>query len=259
MPLRRHGGISLAVKALAPTLIIAAMWELYARLSRVPDYILPAPSEVWLSFTQHYEALAAHALVTLQESLAGLLLGVMIGSVTATVLYSSRSLRTALMPLLIMFNSFPKIAIAPVLILWLGTGVSSKVVLSALLVFFPITVNVLAGLMRVDPELLELFRSWRATSWTIFRMIRIPTAFPHFVDGVKVAIPLAVIGALIGEFIGASKGLGYLLLLAGSSLDVSLQFAALITMGLISLIPFYLLRHVQSRIARRWSWGGAEG
>ena len=241
------------LSAVAISAVLVVVWELIARFGSVPSYILPQPREVVISAIEHSGVLSTHALATLKESLAGLGVAIAIGTITATILYFAAAVRPAFMAFLVMFNSFPKIALAPLLIVWFGLGFGSKVVLSAALSFFPIVVNTLSGLLTVDQELIEVMRMLRASPWSIFTKIRLPHSLPMIVTAIRVAIPLSVIGALVGEFVGATQGLGYLLLLAGSSLDSGLQFATLIAIGLVSLVPYIVLEVVRYLMMFRWT------
>ena len=240
------------LSALAILAVMVVAWELVTRLGGVPHYILPQPREVVSSAIQYSGVLWMHALATLKESLAGLAVAIAVGTVTATIMYFVAAVRPTFMAFLVMFNAFPKIALAPLLIVWFGLGFGSKVVLSAALSFFPIVVNTLSGLLAVDQELIELMRMLRASPWAIFTKIRLPHSLPLIVTAIRVAIPLSVIGALVGEFVGATQGLGYLLLLAGSSLNSGLQFATLIAIGLVSLIPYFVLEVLRHLIMFRW-------
>jgi NitT/TauT family transport system permease protein len=188
---------------------------------------------------KHANALWVNSLVTLYETLAGFLLSVVIGVPLAILIVWSPYLRNTVYPILLLFQSIPKTAIAPLIVIWFGHDITSKVVVAFLVAFFPIVVDTAAGLMSVETDMLNLSRSLKSSRQQEFRYIRLPNALPYFFSGAKVAITLAVIGAVIGEFVGGSAGLGYIILLAASQLQTSLVFAALTILSIQGIVLFY--------------------
>jgi NitT/TauT family transport system permease protein len=182
--------------------------------------------------------LAANTWITLYETVLGFVLACVIGLVTAVLIAYSRTMDKALYPLVLVAQVIPKIAIAPLLVVWFGTDLRPKVILAVLIAFFPIVISGVAGLRSTDPELLDLSATMGASRWQTFRKIRFPNALPHLMAGLKVAVTLAVVGAVVGEFVGASEGLGYVLLLANGNLDAPLLFADLILMSVIGILLF---------------------
>jgi NitT/TauT family transport system permease protein len=227
-------------------LALAVAWELAVGLFRVKEYLLPAPSAIALELWQSRWILLQHSVITLNETVWGFLAGVAAGVLLAAGIFFSRFARRTVYPLVVALQSVPKAAVAPLLIVWFGYGLASKVVMSFLIAFFPIVIAALGGLMSTPEHLLEHFRSHRASWWATFWRLRVPSALPSFVDGCKVAMPLAVIGAVIGEFVGSNEGLGNLIMLASGSMRTTLVFAALTAVTLLSLALFAIVEALGS-------------
>nr|WP_231127162.1 ABC transporter permease [Motilibacter aurantiacus] len=189
--------------------------------------------------------LLEHTWVTTQETIIGFVLATVIGVATAVLLVYSKTAEKALYPLILFAQVIPKIAIAPILVVWFGFGLTPKIVLAVLIAFFPVVVSGVAGLRSVDPELLELSATMGASRWKTFTKIRFPTSLPQLMSGLKVAVTLAVVGAVVGEFVGADRGLGYVLLLASGNLDAPLLFADLILMSAIGILLFVAIEALE--------------
>jgi len=230
---------------------LLVLWQLATMVFNIPKWLLPSPLAILDAMIQNANALWVNSLVTLYESLAGFLLSVLIGVPLAILIVWSPYLRNTVYPILLLFQSIPKTAIAPLIVIWFGHGISSKVVIAFLVAFFPIVVDTAAGLMSVETDMLNLSRSLKSSRQQEFRYIRLPNALPYFFSGAKVAITLAVIGAVIGEFVGGSQGLGYIILLAASQLQTSLIFAALVILSLQGIVLFYAIGFVE-KIAVPW-------
>lgn len=226
-------------------LALVLLWELAVRLLNVPSFILPAPSAILVKMIEQAPALWRNSLFTLYESVAGFALSVLLGVPIAIGIAWSNYLRNTLYPILLLFQSIPKTAIAPLFILWFGYGDTSKIIIAFLVAFFPIVVDTATGLMSADSDMVDLVHSLKSTRWQEFLYIRLPYALPAFFSGAKVAITLAVIGAVIGEFVGASNGLGYLILLSTSSLQTALVFACLVILAFQGILLFYLVEWVE--------------
>ena len=211
------------------------LWEGVVRLFDVPDWLVPAPSQILAVITDKNAVMLSHTLVTLQETLLGFALALVLGVACAIGIVHFPLLRDTLYPSLIMFNSFPKIAIAPLFVVWIGVGVESKIANAFLTAVFPIVLNTIMGLTHMDPELLELVRSMSKSRWVLFRKIRFPYSLPYVFAGCKIAISLAVIGAIVGEFISGRSGLGYLVLSANNYFNTPMAFAALLYLVVMSL------------------------
>jgi NitT/TauT family transport system permease protein len=214
------------------------LWELASRVLRIPKFIMPAPSEIATEAWEWRYRFIGHSWVTLYETLGGFALSIVVGVPLATLIVYSPSMRRALYPLIVLLQAVPKIAVAPVLLLVIGYGEIPKMIVAFLVAFFPIVVDTATGLAATPPELLELSRSYRASAFKTFVKVRFPMALPFVFSGLKVAITLAVIGAVVGEFIGSDKGLGYVILSATSYWKTELAFASMILLSLIAIMLF---------------------
>ena len=231
-------------------LVLLATWEGAVWLFDLPRYILPAPSRIAASFVSHFPSLLHHASVTLAEIVLGLLLGGLGGFALAVGVFYSPILERALYPLIIASQMIPVFAIAPLLIVWMGYGLWPKATVAALIGFFPVVVNASNGLRAPNEESVELFRSLGATRWQIFRKLRFPASLPTLFAGLKVAVTLCVVGATIGEWVGAHQGLGYLMLQSNALLRVDLVFAAILMLSILGLLLFGGLRIIERRVFR---------
>lgn len=225
-----------------------AAWQLFVAVTGIRSYLLPAPSEIILEMVNSFSILIDHTWVTLGESLAGFLLAAIVGVGLAVIMVAVPFLKGIVMPGLVAFNAVPKVAFAPLLIIWLGLGLESKVALSFLIAFFPIAVNATTGMNDIEPELLNLVKLMRAKSREQFIKIRLPHAMPAIFDGFKIALPLAIIGAIVAEFVASSEGLGYLIVAAGVQLNTVLVFAAIFMIVVFSMILYALLLRVEGRL-----------
>jgi NitT/TauT family transport system permease protein len=211
------------------------LWEALIRLLDVPDWLVPAPSQILEVIADKNAIMLFHTMVTLKETLLGFFLALGLGIVCAIGIVHFPLLRDTLYPTLIMFNSFPKIAIAPLFVVWIGVGIESKIANAFLTALFPIVLNTIMGLTDMDAELLELVRSMSKSRWVLFWKIRFPYSLPYVFAGSKIAISLAVIGAIVGEFISGRSGLGYLVLSANNYFNTPMAFTALLYLVLMSL------------------------
>jgi NitT/TauT family transport system permease protein/putative hydroxymethylpyrimidine transport system permease protein len=246
---------------LAIVLVLLAAWELAARLDLIADalklepFLVPSPSEIADALWQDRELLAENAWVTLQEVLAGFALSVLAGVGFATALHLSPTLRRAFYPLLVASQTVPIVVVAPILVVWLGFGIGPKLAIVALICFFPITVNTLDGLGSVDADQVKMMRTLDASRWQILRRVEAPTALPYFFSGAKIAVAVAVIGAVFGEWAGSSSGLGHLIQGASAQLETARTFAAVVVLSAIAIALFALLAALERRVA--W-WGPNE-
>jgi NitT/TauT family transport system permease protein len=233
-------------------LVLVVLWEVACRTFQVPSFLVPAPSAIGAKLYEKRNLYFGHTWITLYETVAGFALAVATGVIAAALIVVVPPVRDVIMPLLLIAQLVPKVAIAPILLIWFGYGLLPKVLIAFLVAFFPIVVNVASGLAAVERELLDLGRSLEATRWQIFWKFRMPTALPELFSGMKIAITLAVIGAVIGEFVGGNRGLGYLILVANQDLDTSLAFAALLILSIIGII-LYALIELAERLLIPWS------
>ena len=236
----------------ALTLIGAlAVWEAVIRVFKVPNFIMPAPSAIIGEGWEWRYRFIGHTWVTLYETLGGFALSMAVGVPLAVLIVYSPVLRSALYPLIVLAQSVPKIAIAPVLLLVLGAGEIPKVIVAFLVAFFPVVVDTATGLAATPPELLDLSRSYRASAFKTFLKVRLPMALPFVFAGAKVAITLSVIGAVVGEFVGSDKGLGYVILSATSYWKTELAFSSMILLSLMAIVLFGAVELVE-RLACPW-------
>lgn len=231
--------------AILLALIFVAWWVVTAQ-GWVASYLVPTPAQVWERMVQDWSSLMYHSYVTLYETVVGFLLASLLGLATAVAIAYSKTLEKTLYPIVLFAQVIPKIAIAPLIVVWFGNDLAPKIILAVLIAFFPVVVSGVAGLRSTDPELLELSATMGASRWQTFRKIRFPNALPHLMAGEKVAVTLAVVGAVVGEFVGASEGLGYQLMIANGNLDAPLLFAALILMSLIGILLFVAVEVLES-------------
>jgi putative hydroxymethylpyrimidine transport system permease protein len=230
------------MNVLRPLLIAASLlllWEAGTRLGEVPFYMLPPPSRVAVALAENAVLLLANAGITLAEILLGMLLGTVLGCLSGLTLAYFAAARRLLLPVLIVSQAIPVFALAPILVLWLGFGLASKIVMAALVIYFPIASAFYDGLRRTERGWLELARTMSASPAAILFQIRLPAALPAFASGLRVAAAVAPIGAVIGEWVGASAGLGYLMTLAMGRAQTDLAFAALFVLALLGLVVFY--------------------
>ncbi len=231
--------------ALVLVVLLVAWWVVAAR-QVVPNYLVPRPEQVWATLTGEWDFLMRNSLVTLWETVLGFVLAGLIGLGTAVAIAYSKTLERAIYPIVLFAQVIPKIAIAPLLIVWFGFGLTPKIILAVLIAFFPVVISGVAGLRSTDPELLELSATMGASPWQTFRKIRFPNALPHLMAGLKVAVTLAVVGAVVGEFVGATEGLGYVLLVANGNLDAPMLFADLFLMSAIGIALFVVIEAAEA-------------
>lgn len=224
---------------------ILAIWQGYAELLHISTIVLPTPAEIAEATWQQYDLLLAETWPTFLESVGGFALAIVLGIPLAVCVANSRTLNLSLYPILIATQSIPKVAIAPIILVWFGLGMQSKLAIAFLVAFFPIIVDTATGLRETPPGLVELGRTLRASRWQMFWSIQFPAALPFIFSGAKVAVTLAVIGAVIGEFVGSINGLGNLLLSANSQLNGPLAWAALVWLSVLGILLFMLVAWAQ--------------
>ena len=237
-----------------PALVVAAsvgIWELVVRSFDVKPYVLPAPSAIARSLVTNWHILFPNLRVTVKEMLLGFALAAGVGITLGTLLAASAVFRRGVFPLVIASQTVPVIAIAPVLVIWFGYDILPRVLVTALIAFFPLTVNTVSGLRAVDPELTRLFRSLNASRTQIFRKLTFPSGLPYIFAGLKVAATLSVIGATVGEWVGADKGLGYQIVTDTQQLETTRVFASIFLLSL-SGIGLYLLVAALEWVSLPW-------
>jgi NitT/TauT family transport system permease protein len=226
-------------RQLAGFVVLFVAWEAGVRLFHIKEYVLPPPSQIFAATTGHWHAVAQGAWVTTLEIVAGYLLAVAVSVPLALWIASSRFMEEAVYPVIVFLQIVPKIAVAPLFIIWFGFGFTPKLLVVFLLSFFPIVVSSIAGFKSVDPDIMDFARTTGAGRWRLFAKIRLPQALPHIFTGLKVGAALAATAAVVAEFVAADKGLGYLLLQYNGQLETPMVFATIILLSVIGLIVYY--------------------
>jgi NitT/TauT family transport system permease protein len=244
-----------ALYPLVGVTIILVIWQAYVSTFGISRIVLPGPLDILQASITNWRILLQESWPTFLESVLGFALAVVIGIPVAVCVANSRVLNLTLYPILIATQSIPKVAVAPIILVWFGLGLQSKLVIAFLVAFFPIVVDTAAGMRATPPGLLELARSLRASPLQVFMKVQFPAALPFIFAGAKVAVTLAVIGAVIGEFVGSLNGLGNLLLTANSQLDGPLAWAALVWLSVLGILLFAAVV-VAERVVMPWSDSG---
>ena len=229
-------------------LIILAVWESACRGFNLPDFILPPPSQILTVAVVQVPLLLPHAATTAMEVLVGILLSLMVAVPLAMIMFAHPAVEKAIAPFLVASQAVPVFAIAPLLVIWLGYGIASKVLMAAVIIFFPITVSLLEGFKSCDSEFRILFQLMGAGFWKTMRLLYWPWALPHFFAGLKVGVSVATIGAVIGEWVGAQQGLGYLMIQANARLKVDLVFAAILWLSAMGLSLWVVVGYLEKRV-----------
>jgi NitT/TauT family transport system permease protein len=254
-PARPKDGGAASVRGIVLPLGLAAIvlagWQLAVTLGHIPPVILPSPISITKYIIERYDILLMHAVPTTLESAASFVLATLLGIALAIIITYSQIAREALYPNLVFFQLIPKIALAPLFIIWLGIGSQSRIAFSVFIAFFPVVIATTAGFANVDKGMLRLCRSLTASEWQIFTSVRFPAALPHIFSGMKIAITLAIIGVIIGEFITAQAGLGYLIIFATARADTEISMAAIVVLCICGLLLYGLVALGES-IANRF-------
>lgn len=224
------------------------LWQLLVTLTGAPPYILPGPLPVGHALIDKFPLLLSHLGTTLAEILLGLALGTILGTGAALVMILSPLLKRWMLPVLVVSQAIPVFALAPILVLWLGYGMASKVGMAVLIIFFPVASSFYSGMQRTEPDLLELARIMGAKPLAVLRTIIIPSALPAFASGLRVATAVAPIGAVVGEWVGSSAGLGFYMLHANARMQIDIMFAALTVLAVTSLALYFLIDRLLDRL-----------
>ena len=243
--LRRRAG------AIALFAILLLTWEGAVHLLGIKEYLLPPPTRVWTEFLKRSDTVLDSAWVTTQEILAGYALSIVVSIPLALSIAYSRFMENTVYPVIVFLQIIPKIAIAPLFIIWFGFGFTPKLLLVFLLSFFPIVVSSIVGFKSVDPDIMDFARTTGAGGWRLFLTIRLPQALPHIFTGLKVGAALAATAAVVAEFVASDKGLGYLLLQYNGQLETPMVFATVVLLSLIGLAVYFAVEIVE-RIAIPW-------
>ncbi len=248
---RTLGALASAWPSAVTAIILLLLWQVYVRASGIDQQLLPEPGAVWSTMVAQREALWANTLVTLWETVVGFSVALVTGIFFGVIIDLSSWLRRAFYPLLVATQAIPLIALAPLLALWFGFGMTSKAIVVTLMCFFPIVVALADGLRAADPELIKLFRSFGAGPLRVFWSVRLPGALPALFSGIRIAIAYSVIGAIIAEYVGAEAGLGYYMTLKQHSFSTAGVLATFVVTALLSFALFALVALIE-RLALPW-------
>ncbi|MES2280295.1 MAG: ABC transporter permease [Pseudomonadota bacterium] len=240
----RHAFNSI-LPAIILSIVVLVVWEAISRIFKLPQFVLPAPSSIGKILVTRQASLSQAAWVTAEEILYGFLLSTAVGMLIAVLIARFERMGRAVYPLMVLFQNVPKIALAPLFILWFGYDLAPKILLIVVMAFFPVALNMLVGLQSADPNLVTLMRTVGASRTEILMRVQIPNSLPYLMSGIKIAITLSVIGAIVGEFAGASAGLGYMIQFASTQMETSLVFAALIQISLLGMFFYYAIEFIE--------------
>ena len=248
---RIRDGLERSWRPVALLVACFAAWWAISAFKLVEAYLVPSPGATLRLMGDKWGYIWHHTWVTTYETLIGFALAVLIGVASAVLMVYSSTVERTLYPILLFAQVIPKIAIAPLFVVWLGFGIGPKIVVAVLIAFFPVVISMVAGLKAVDPEMLQLSATMGASPMATFSKIRLPASLPHLFSGLKVAVTLAVTGAVVGEFVGANEGLGYVILQANGNLDTPMLFAGLLVMSAIGVVLFVVVE-VAEKLLLPW-------
>lgn len=239
-------GFARKLTPLAGIVFFLVAWQLFVIIWKMPPYLLPTPVEIAQTFVDQLPTLLSNGWVTVYEMIAGYALAVAIAIPLAIAITSWRFFNEFVMPTMLFFQIVPKVAIAPLFLVWFGVGATPKILIAFLISFFPIVIDAAVGLRSMPPEMGDLARSMGATRLQVFTRFRLPTSLPYLFSGLKVAATLAIAGTVVGEFVGADKGLGYLLLVTNSNIQTALMFATIVALTIIGLVFYYVVERLEA-------------
>lgn len=233
---------------------LLALWQLAVTVFGIREYLLPSPAAVWGAMTSGEIDWAGHITVTAIAIFGAFVIAAIGGIALGTIIAWSSFMNRALMPFLVFVNTLPKVAVAPLFLLWLGYGILPNMLIGALIGFFPVVINTAVGLSQIDDDMLDLGRVFNAPKWKVFAKIRIPNAYPYILSALKVTATSAVVGAIVGEFVASQRGLGYVIITSQSSMNTPLAFGALVWISIIGLVLFAAVAGM-SRVLAPWAEG----
>jgi len=243
------------LKRAMPIALFCAVWEVACIVLRIPDYIVPAPHRVLEKVIGSWSLLCAHSLISVAEIMLGFVLASVCALICAIVMVHSRRIEAVLEPFLVVSQVIPKVALAPLFIIWFGHGILPKIIIAMLIAFFPVLVNAVVGLRSVDAEIIELMESIAASRRQTFWRVRLPNSLPYIFPALKVAALLSIVGAMVGEFVGSDKGLGYLMIIGDVNLDTDLLFASLVVVTAFGMVVYAVIEAFERRIESRYGKG----
>ncbi len=240
-----------ALRIIAPAdflLGLIILWQVTVDLFDIPTFLIPSPLKVLETMIASKSFLLKHIITTVYEILLGFSIAAVFGILLAIGVVYVRFIEICIMPLVVIFQVLPKVAIAPLLVMWMGYGDAPKIIVTFLICFFSIVINTVAGLLSTEDDLIDLMHSIKATRFQIFWKVQLPNALPYIFSGFEISITVAVIGAIIGEFVGSESGLGYLIMVAGQNMNTPLMFVCIVLLGVIGLILFKTVVYVESLV-----------
>lgn len=250
-------GYLISAKAYAASIIVLALaivfWQFAVNAFRIQAYILPSPSLIFESFVTSNIRWGFHLYITLSEILIGFLAGAATGIALGILITYSNAINKILYPYILFLQLLPKVAVAPIFLIWFGFGLLPKVAITSIMTFFPMVVAIASGLQSTPPELIMLSNSLHATKWQIFKKIRLPNSLPYVFDGMKVSMTLAVVGALIGEFVAGDQGIGFVIVMSSHTMDTAASFAGILLISVAGIF-LYGITLLAERLAVPWYW-----
>ena len=239
-------------------ILVLVSWELICRIFGITEFIFPTPSRIASQMWEYHSVIAGHAWRTFWVTMVGFGIAIVVGVLLGFLIGSSRLAYAAMYPLMTAFNALPKAAFVPILVVWFGIGVGPAVLTAFLISFFPITVNIATGLATLEPELEDVLRVLGAKRWDVLIKVGLPRSMPYFYGSLKVAITLAFVGTTVSEMTAANEGIGYLLISAGSSMQMGLAFAGLVVVGVMAMVMYELFAVIEKRTTG-WAHRGSQG
>src|SRR5580700_1376312 len=246
------------LKKAMPIALFCAIWEAACILMKIPNYIVPAPHRVLEKIVDSWSLLYAHSFTAIAEIVIGFVLASVCAMLCAIAMVHSRRIEAILEPFLVVSQVIPKVALAPLFIIWFGHGILPKIIIAMLIAFFPVLVNAVVGLRSIDSEIIELMDSIAANKRQIFWRVRLPNSLPYIFPALKVAALLSIVGAMVGEFVGSDRGLGYLMVMGDVNLDTDLLFAALFVVTAFGMIVYAVIEAFERRIESRYGKGDVQ-
>ena len=246
------------VKKAVPIALLCAVWEAACIVMKIPDYIVPAPHRVLEKVVASWSLLYAHSLTSFAEIMIGFLLASVCAMLCAIAMVHSRRMEAILEPFLVVSQVIPKVALAPLFIIWFGHGVLPKIIIAMLIAFFPVLVNAVVGLRSIDAEIIELMDSIAANKRQMFWRVRLPNSLPYIFPALKVAALLSIVGAMVGEFVGSDRGLGYLMIIGDVNHDTDLLFASLVVVTAFGMVVYAVIEVFERRIESRYGKGSGQ-
>tara|TARA_Y100000996_G_scaffold83004_1_gene57075 strand:- start:360 stop:1118 length:759 start_codon:yes stop_codon:yes gene_type:complete len=236
----------------ASVFFVLILWQFSVIIFNVESWFLPSPSNILIELINSYEILLENSLVTLSEITIGLIISILISIMISGMIFWFKSFEKTIYPLLITSQIIPVFTLAPILIVWFGTGLFSKIIIIVLFTFFPLVINLVTAIKNVDMDMIRMFNSLGCTKFQMFRKLYIPAILPNFLSGCKVACVISVIGAVIGEWIGSSNGLGWVMKISGPQFQTARVFASIVCLSFIALVLFFTVVMLEKKILRRY-------